>query len=253
MAFPLISPSRPFHVSHDVLVMSLPFLSTPPSRPCHFLGMAASFPCMSVCPLLSLRVISLHLPSCRLVSLAFISLSFPLRSFLSLSCPFQFPFVSLSFPLAFLSCRLPISSPHFLALPCVSLCSPVFPSKRHDVSSVFAEDVKKHRVSHIFGKRRQETQTGRGATRRKMLADFMRGPATGLGTPYLIKTLATPCMISCLRQAGCQDLKEPFEAHDSFMFEASPRRRGRGQRGVSRSLFGVGGRPLLFEWVRRSS
>ena len=86
-----------------------------------------------VCPVLSLRVISLHLPSCRLVSLRFVSLSFPLHSFsfLSLSCPFQFPFVSLSFPIAFLTCGLPISSPHFLALPCISPFSPVCPAKKH--------------------------------------------------------------------------------------------------------------------------
>ena len=86
-----------------------------------------------VCPVLSLRVFSLHLPSCRLVPLRFVSLSFPLHSFsfLSLSCPFQFPFVSLSFPVAFLTCGLPISSPHFLALPCISLCSPVIPAKKH--------------------------------------------------------------------------------------------------------------------------
>ena len=58
-----------------------------------------------VCPLLSLPVISLHLPSCRLVSSSFVSLSFPLHS----AC-FHF------FPLAFLSCRLPISSPHVLSI-----------------------------------------------------------------------------------------------------------------------------------------
>ena len=68
-----------------------------------------------------------HLPSCRSVSLRFVSLPFPLHSFsfLSLSCPFQFPFVSLSFPVAFLTCGLPISSPHFLALPGIS---PLLPS-----------------------------------------------------------------------------------------------------------------------------
>ena len=65
----------------------------------------------------------------------FIPPALPLFSFLSLSCPFQFPFLSLSFPLcfpfisplfpfhfpllSFLSCRLPISSPHFFALPCI--------------------------------------------------------------------------------------------------------------------------------------
>ena len=48
----------------------------------------------------------------------------PLFSFLSLACPFQFPFVSLSCPAAFLSCRLPISSPHFT---CTSLHFPSAP------------------------------------------------------------------------------------------------------------------------------
>ena len=62
----------------------------------------------------------------------------PLFSFLSLSCPFQFSFVSLSFPL--LSCHvdflfLPLISLHFLAFP---ICSPVFPAK-NDLSSVFAK------------------------------------------------------------------------------------------------------------------
>ena len=94
-----------------------------------------------VCPVLSLQVISLHLPSCRLVSLCFVSFS------LSLSCPFRFPFVSLAFPAAFLSCRLPISSPHFLALPCIS---PLLPSlsrkKARFVQRFRKEDVQKHRV-----------------------------------------------------------------------------------------------------------
>ena len=55
----------------------------------------------------------------------------PLFSFLSLACPFQFPFVSLACPAAFLSCRLPISSPHFLALPCISPLLPNISIKKH--------------------------------------------------------------------------------------------------------------------------
>ena len=51
--FPLDFPSCPCHVSHDVLVRSFPFLSTPP-RVCPL-----HFPYMS---LLSVPVISLHLP-----------------------------------------------------------------------------------------------------------------------------------------------------------------------------------------------
>ena len=42
-----------------------------------------------VCPVLSSRVISLHLPSCRLVSLCFVSLSYPLRSPCFHFCPCQ--------------------------------------------------------------------------------------------------------------------------------------------------------------------
>ena len=115
-----------------------------------------------VCPVLSLRVISLHLPSCRLVSLCFVSLSFPLHSPCFHFCPFQFPFVSLSFPAAFLSCRLPISSAHLLALPCVSPSLPNIPAKKHGFSSVFAIRASKNtEFFQIFGKRRQEPQTSK--------------------------------------------------------------------------------------------
>ena len=61
----------------------------------------------------------------------------PLFSFLSLACPFQFPFVSLSCPAAFLSCRLPISCPHFT---CTSLHFPSAPQyfqQKTRFSSVF--------------------------------------------------------------------------------------------------------------------
>ena len=98
----------------------LAFLSIPPSCPCHFLGVSASL-CMS--PFLSLPVMSLHLPSRPLVSLSFVCLPVPPHSpcfhFFPRSCPFQLPFVAFSFPLAFLSCRLPV--------PCMSLHVPLFP------------------------------------------------------------------------------------------------------------------------------
>ena len=102
-----------------------------------------------VCPVLSLRVISLHLPSCRLVSLCFVSLSFSLHSPCFHFCPFHVPFSSplfpFHFPFAFLSCRLPISSPHFPALPCVSPLLPSISRKQHGFSSVFRkEDVQKN-------------------------------------------------------------------------------------------------------------
>ena len=101
--------SCPFHAVQPPL-MSLTF-----SRYVRFI--------FHVCPVLSSRVISLHLPSCRLVSLCVVSSCFP---FLPPALPcFQFC------PSAFLSCRLPISSLislHFLAFP---LCSPIFPAKKH--------------------------------------------------------------------------------------------------------------------------
>ena len=123
-----------------------------------------------VCPVLALRVISLHLPSCRLVSLCFVSLSFPpalpLFSCLSLSRPFQFPFVSLSFPVAFLSCRLLISSPHFLALPCISPLLPSISRKKARFSSILARRTSKNtEFSQISCKRRQEAQASKRAGR----------------------------------------------------------------------------------------
>ena len=95
----------------------------------------------SVCPLhfpcMSRSFVASHFPTSPVVSIGFLVLCFPfippalpLFSFLSLSCPSQFSFVSLSFPLAFLPCRLPISSPHFLALACISPLLPsIFPQQ----------------------------------------------------------------------------------------------------------------------------
>ena len=75
------------------------------------------------------------------------------------SMSFQFPFVSLSFPAAFLSCRLPIASPHFLALPCISPLLPNIPPKKHGFSSVVAIRTSKNtEVFKIFGNMRQEPQ-----------------------------------------------------------------------------------------------
>ena len=65
----------------------------------------------------------------------FIPSALPLFSFLSLSCPFHFLFVSISFPVAFLSCQLPISSPHFLALPCAPQYFLSFPDFRQKAGS----------------------------------------------------------------------------------------------------------------------
>ena len=102
----------------------------------------------SVCPLhfpcMSRSFVASRIPTSPVVPIGFLVLCFPfippalpLFSLLSLACPFQFPFVSLSCPAAFLSCRLPISSPHFLALPCISPLLPNVSRKKHGFSSVF--------------------------------------------------------------------------------------------------------------------
>ena len=92
-----------------------------------------------VCPVLSLRVISLHLPSCRLVSLCVVSLSFPLHSPCFHFCPLHVPFSSPWFPfrVPLLSCHVdflfpPLISLHFLAL-LPNICR-----QKHGFSSVFA-------------------------------------------------------------------------------------------------------------------
>ena len=121
------------------------------------------FPCMSRCFAAS------HFPTSPVMPIGFLVLCFPfippalpLFSFLSLACPFQFPFVSLSFPAAFLSCRLPISSPHFLALPCISPLLPHISRKKTRFSSVFAIRTSKNtEFFQIFGKRTQEPQTSK--------------------------------------------------------------------------------------------
>ena len=102
----------------------------------------------SVCPLhfpcMSCSFVASHFPTSPVVPIGFLVRCFPflppytpLFSFLSLACPFKFPFVSLSCPAAFLSCRLPISSPHFLALPCISPLLPNISLKKTRFSSVF--------------------------------------------------------------------------------------------------------------------
>ena len=113
--------------------------------PCHFPCMSRSF-------------VASHLPTSPVVPIGFIVLCFPVippalpsSSFLSLSCPFQFPFVSLSFPVAFLTCGLPIFSPHFLALPCISPLLPSISRKKNIVFPAFSQrGVQKHRVFPDF-------------------------------------------------------------------------------------------------------
>ena len=114
----------------------------------------------SVYPRMSRSCVASHFPTSPVVPIGFLVLCFPfippalpLFSFLSLSCPFQFRFVSLSFPVAFLSGRLPISSPHFLALPCIS---PLLPSisrkKNHGFPAFSQEHVQKHSFSRFPAK-----------------------------------------------------------------------------------------------------
>ena len=108
---PLDSPSCPFHVSHDVLVMSLPCLSTPPSFSMH----VPFFRCESV-PYISRRADWLPCPLFPFHS--------PCTPLVFISVPFSSPLFPFHFPL--LSCHVdflfpPLISLHFLAFP---LCSP---------------------------------------------------------------------------------------------------------------------------------
>ena len=133
-----------------------PFMSLTFSRYVRFI--------FHVCPVLSLRVISLHL-SCRLVSLCVVSLSFPLHSPCFHFCPLHVPFSSPLFPfhVPLLSCHVdflfpPLISLHFLAFP---LFSPIFPAKS-TVFPAFAQLGRpKTEFFQIFGKRRQEPQTSK--------------------------------------------------------------------------------------------
>ena len=118
-----------------------------------------------VCPVLALRVISLHLPSCRLVSLCFVSLSFPRHSPCFHFCPFHVPFSSSLFPFHFplLSCHVdflfpPLISLHFLAL------SSLLPSISRKKKRSF-QRFRKEEFFQIFGKRRQEAQASKRAGR----------------------------------------------------------------------------------------
>ena len=120
----------PFRVSHDVLVMSLPFLSTPPSCPCHFLGMSASFS-IPVFRCQSFPYISRRVDWCPCPLFPFHSpctpLGFTSVPFMSLSVPRCFPFMSPC-------CRVTSTSyflPHFLAFPCIPPLLPsIFPQKK---------------------------------------------------------------------------------------------------------------------------
>ena len=156
--------SCPFHSFQLPLHVPVIFLVCPLHFPCVSRSFVASqFPTSPVVPI-----------GCLVLCFPFIPPALPLFSFLSLSCPFQFPFVSLSFPVAFLSFRLPIFSLislHFLAFP---LCSPAFFQRFRK------EDVQKHRVFPDF--RQKETEPAGGfepgtpAPRRLRLAERHQTP-----------------------------------------------------------------------------
>ena len=129
------------------------------------------FPCMSR------SFIASHLATSPFVSFGLLVLCFPfippalpLFSFLSPSCPFRFPLVSRSFPLPFLSCRLPapcmslhfplfppLMSLHFLAFP---LRSPIS-FRKSTVFPTLSQKCQNTEFSQILGKRRKETQTSK--------------------------------------------------------------------------------------------
>ena len=121
-----------------------------------------------VCPVLSLRVISLHL---RLVSLCFVSLSFPLHSPCFHFCPLHVPFSSPLFPFHF-PCFPVMSTSYFLpSFPCTSLHFPFAP-QYFPQNNAFFETFSQ--LGPPKAQRRQEPQTS-------------KEPAGGIepGTPVL--------------------------------------------------------------------
>ena len=138
----------------DSLQLPLHFLATSASVSMYIpFFFASHFPTSPVVPI-----------GCLVLRFPFIPPALPLFSFLSLSCPFQFPFVSLSFP---------CTSLHFPFAP------QYFPQKKC-FSSVFAKNTQKTPVfSQILGKRRQETQSS------KKPAGGIKLPRGTWGTPPL--------------------------------------------------------------------
>ena len=148
-------PRCPGHVPS--IPFNSPFMSLPFSWYVRFICHA--------CPVLSLRVSSLHLPSCRLVALSFVSLSFPLHSACFHFCLFHVPFSSPLFPFHFLllSCHVdflfpPLVSLYFLAFP---LCSLAFPAKTTVFQRFRKEDVQKRKVFSRFSAKGQGNQSAR--------------------------------------------------------------------------------------------
>ena len=128
--------------------MSLPFLSTPPSCPCHFIGMSASysmfvpfFRCESF-PYISRRADCFPCPLFPFYSPC-TPLVFICVPFMSLSVPLCFPFISRCFPVMLTSYCLP-------SFPCTSSHFPIAPQHFPHKDTVFP----------AFSKRgRQKTQS----------------------------------------------------------------------------------------------
>ena len=142
--------------------------------------------CPLHCPCMSLSFIASHFPTSPFESFDFLVLclpcsppSLPCFSCLSPSCPFQFPFVSLSVPLCFpfISPCFPVMSTsrplhacislYFLhSFPCTSLHFPFapryFPVKNNTCFPRFRKkDVKQHRVFQYFRGRKPEPAKSR--------------------------------------------------------------------------------------------
>ena len=127
------------------------------SCPFHSLQLPRHVPVIfSVCPLhvpcMFRAFVASHFPTSPVVPigfLSFVSLSFPLHAPCFHFCAFHVPFSSPLFPSHFP--LLPSSSPHVLALPCIS---PLLPSISRKKARFFQrcrkEDVQKHRVFSIF-------------------------------------------------------------------------------------------------------
>ena len=125
----------------------------------------------SVCPLhfpcMSRSFVASHFPTSPVVPIGCLVLGFPfippalhLFSFLSLSCPFQFPFVPFHFPLLF--CH--VDFPFLPSFSCTSLHFPFAPQHFPQNNAVFPAFSQRGRpttqsVFQIFGKRRR---AGRG-------------------------------------------------------------------------------------------
>ena len=176
---------------------------------------------------MSRSFVASHFPTSPVVPIGFIVLGFPvilpalpLFSFLSLSRPFQFPFDSLSFPVAFLTCRLPISSPHFLALPCIS---PLLPSILHFPFAPQYFPQKNTRFFPAFWQR------GRPTTQ-----SFSRFSAKGSRKPKPAKS-----------RQGESSLEPLFCDTGSTFSETSSNRRARGPPPLSDVRRGGGGYPLF--------